>query len=316
MNDTNPNPEPTDLDAADEATPRHRRGRRLQVVFVAAAAVVAVAIAGGAAAAVVAATQPPHAPTTTAAPVAPKTLPAYTPLSAAAIGKLPAAVYNATIGGLIPATIADPPKTATAYELTKDVPVYGADLQTPVARLPHLNFLGQPTTVTAIKTTGAWSLVLTPARQSLPSQNGGYAPAQSAGWVRTDQLGAGTPLTARVIVSVGKQTLTVRIPGQPDQVFPAGVGTTAAPTPTGVTGVIQARYVDIRQDTTGHQLTLTTLHSAAKDEPYDGKDGGVIGIHYNPDNTGAVSHGCIRLTIPALNALTTLPTGTPVTITN
>lgn len=63
-----------------------------------------------------------------------------------------------------------------------------------------------------VATDGLWTLVLTPARVQLPSTAGGAAPAQSAGWVRTDALEDGVALDARVAVSVSvsEQTLTVR----------------------------------------------------------------------------------------------------------
>ena len=43
--------------------------------------------------------------------------------------------------------------------------------------------------------------------------------------------------------------------------------------------------------------------------------GSLVGIHYFPDTSGAVSHGCLRLPAPAINAVNTLALGTLVTIT-
>jgi lipoprotein-anchoring transpeptidase ErfK/SrfK len=63
-----------------------------------------------------------------------------------------------------------------------------------------------------------------------------------------------------------------------------------------------------------YPIQLTSLHATTKDEPYGGEDGGLIGIHYNQTTTGAVSHGCVRLTAEAIQAVNRLPLGTPVTM--
>ena len=96
--------------------------------------------------------------------------------------------------------------------------------------------------------------------------------------------------------------------------FPAGVGAGGTPTPTGVVGYVQARYLDPAQDQTVHPITLTTLHSSAADEPYGGDDGGLIGVHYESAARGAVSHGCVRLDGDAIDAVNALPLGTVVQV--
>lgn len=62
-------------------------------------------------------------------------------------------------------------------------------------------------------------------------------------------------------------------------------------------------------------VVLTSLHSAAADNPYGDTDGGLIGIHYDPTSSGAISHGCMRLDDTAIAAINRLPLGTLVTIT-
>nr|WP_101848763.1 L,D-transpeptidase [Zhihengliuella sp. ISTPL4] len=61
---------------------------------------------------------------------------------------------------------------------------------------------------------------------------------------------------------------------------------------------------------------LTSLHSAAVDEPFRGDDGGLIGLHYDTTSNGAESHGCLRLTQQALEAVDALPLETAIVITD
>ena len=225
------------------------------------------------------------------------------------IAALPAAVYDAVIPELLAYDTTDIEGIDRVYTSVTDVPVFGNDLRQPIARIPALNFLDEPTTIVPVAIDGEWALVLTPARQNLPSQSGGAAAAQSAGWVPLRTLDGGEELTSRIIISVSRQTLTIQT-GDESLEFAVGVGTEGTPTPTGTAGYIQARYNDPSQ--ADYTIQLTTLHSAAADEPFGGSDGGLIGMHYNLTNTGAVSHGCVRLPYDALLAVDEVPLGTPV----
>ncbi len=98
-------------------------------------------------------------------------------------------------------------------------------------------------------------------------------------------------------------------------VFSIGVGTPSTPTPTGVTGYLQAQYLDSAQGQSVFPIVLTSLHSASADEPYSGTDGGLIGLHFFAESDGAVSHGCLRLSADAIAAVNQLPIGTPTSIT-
>ncbi|RDV46100.1 murein L,D-transpeptidase [Leifsonia sp. ku-ls] len=253
-------------------------------------------------------------PTTTASSVAGPALPAA--LSPSALAALPAAEFDAVIPGLLAA-----PPTAElhdSYRVAFDTAVYAADFTTPVARVPAKNFLGKPTTIVVAETRGAWSLILTPARQKLPStaSTKAPAPAQSAAWVPTASLQKVGSLTRRVVISTSKHTLRITdSAGKQLQSFPVGVGTDETPTPTG-TGYLQARYLDPAQGQSEHRIQLTSLHATAADEPYEGSDGGLIGIHYQSTAAGAVSHGCIRLSAEAIAAVDALPLGTAVQITD
>lgn len=234
--------------------------------------------------------------------------------TAAQIAALPEARYNAVIPQLIAYKTAAAPAKAMSYTLIKDTAIYGEDRLTPVARLGSVSFLGEPTMVVGLATRPGWVQVLTPARQTLPSTTNGNAPAQTYGWVLTTDLTPGREITARVTVSVGAQTLSITGTGVDAATFSVGVGTKDTPTPTGVTGYLQARYLDPAQNETVHPIQLTSLHSAVADEPYGGKDGGLIGVHYQPVNTGTVSHGCIRLGVAAITAVNSLPLGTLISI--
>jgi hypothetical protein len=251
-----------------------------------------------------------HSSTEGAAETAP-----YLAPTAAQIAALPEAMYSAVIPGLMPYSTSSIPAAAnTAYTLAADTPIYGADKTAPVARFDAKNFMLVASVVVPVKVDGPWSLVLTPSRQQLPSKDDGNAPAQTAGWVRTSALVKDHALPQHLVVSVSKQTISiVDAAGKVSASFPAGVGTSTAPTPTDVVGYLQARYLDPSQDEAVHPIQLTSLHSSAADEPYLGHDGGLIGVHYNATATGNVSHGCVRLNVAAINAVNALPLGTLIT---
>jgi lipoprotein-anchoring transpeptidase ErfK/SrfK len=298
---------------------RLRARRRVVIV----AGIAGVALTIGMVAAVTVATRGSAAVTTRAAvsesptgPAAPSPG-AYVAPPPALVAVLPAVDYAAVIPGLIPYAEAAPSaQTTAAYTLATDAPLYGADRVVPVARFPAQNFLGEKSVIVPVAFNGAWALVLTPARQSLPSETGGNSPAQSAAWIRADALVSDHALTERIVVSVSAQTLTIEgAGGAVEQTFRVGVGTPATPTPTNVTGYLQARYLDPAQDQGVYPIDLSSLHSAAADEPYGGDDGGLIGVHYFPAHSGAVSHGCVRLPQDAIIAVNDLPLGTPVSIT-
>jgi len=284
--------------------------RRTLAALFAAATVIAVSTACTAPSP--AATRTPTATSTTA-----KAGPALPPgLTTSALQALPAAEFDAVIPGLMAAPTGTA-KIDAAYRVTFDTAVYGSDFTTPVARVPAKNFLGEPTVVVRTETRGDWSLILTPSRQQLPSKATAEAPApaQSAAWVPTSALTKVAALDKRVRISTSKHTLSILdAKGTAVSTFTVGVGTAETPTPTGVTGYLQARYLDPAQGQEEHRIQLTSLHATAADEPYGGSDGGLIGVHYQATASGAVSHGCVRLSGEAIAAVDALPLGTPVEI--
>jgi lipoprotein-anchoring transpeptidase ErfK/SrfK len=253
---------------------------------------------------------PPALHTSTSAPA----VDSYTPPNLATIDALPQATYDAVIPGLIASK--DTIVTAsTAYSLSTDTALYGADRTTPIAYLAAKNFLGSSSVVVPIQQDGAWSLVLTPSRADLPSAMDGNAPAQTSGWIRSSSLVDPIQTPDRIEVDSENQELSVLDgTGQTISTYPVGVGTPGTPTPTNVTGYIQARYLDPEQGQSIYPIQLTSLHSSAADEPYGGSDGGLIGVHYEEENTGQVSHGCVRLPVDAVTAVNALPLGTLITI--
>ncbi|MGN6503269.1 MAG: L,D-transpeptidase family protein, partial [Pseudolysinimonas sp.] len=110
-------------------------------------------------------------------------------------------------------------------------------------------------------------------------------------------------------ITVPRGRLTITGPDGARE-FPADVGGPQTPTPTGVVGYLQARYLDPAQGQSAYRIQLTSLHATAADEPYGGDDGGLIGVHLGSGS----SHGCVRLGAAAIAAVDALPRGTPVRI--
>jgi lipoprotein-anchoring transpeptidase ErfK/SrfK len=240
---------------------------------------------------------------------------AYNRLTPQQVAALPEARHDAVIPGLLAYATTDVPRVShEVYTVSEDTPIYD-DERTPVARFAFTNFADRPTIIVPVRADGEWTLVMTPARKLLPSQADGAAPAQTAGWVRTDALRRIGGVDRRVVISVSAQTLSIQtFSGEVTASYQIGVGAPGTPTPSGVTGYIQERYLDPDQGQDTHPIQLTSLHSSARDEPYQGEDGGLIGMHYFSAHAGAVSHGCLRLPQDAITAVNELPLGTSVTI--
>jgi len=295
--------------------------KRSAVIAIAASTVVVIGAAVlGTAALLGANADPPMVNPTTAAPStspspAPSVVPAYTPLDGAAIAALPEALYSAVIPGLLPHRAAAIPEASmTTYRISADQPLYGADRVIPVARFAAKNFLVEDSVVVPVSFEGDWALVLTPSRQSLPSKDPD-APAQTVGWMPAAALEKVQDLTFHVVVSIAEETVSiVDGSGKVSETFSAAVGAPGTPTPTGVVGYLQARYLDPAQNQEKYPIALTSLHSDAADEPYRGSDGGLIGMHYQADRQGAISAGCVRLSAEAITAVNNLPLGTPIVL--
>ncbi|MEK6311038.1 MAG: L,D-transpeptidase, partial [Curtobacterium sp.] len=227
---------------------------------------------------------------------------------------LPAADYKAVIPDLMPfrETVNAPVQVGHVSSVT---PVYGSDRKEAVARIDPTDFLGKQAPVVVVDQRGAWSKILTPARVTLPSTSNAVAPAQSAGWVKSSAVQSLRTVRERVDVDLTARTLTVTNAAGETSVFEVGIGTDTTPTPSAVSGYLEARYVDPSQGTGDQPIQLTSLHSETQDTPVPGSAGGVIAAHYYDARTGAVSHGCLRLAADAIAAIDALPLGSIVTVT-
>jgi lipoprotein-anchoring transpeptidase ErfK/SrfK len=153
---------------------------------------------------------------------------------------------------------------------------------------------------------GGWLLVDLPVR-----------PNGSTGYIREREVHLSRNRFS-VRVELGEHRLEVRRDGQPIFEAPAGIGTTATPTPGGRFYVKEllrppdpgGAYGPYAYGLSGFSTTLSS---------FAGSDG-VVGIHGTdqPEEVGRdVSHGCIRLRnddIVALAERIRLPLGTPVEI--
>jgi hypothetical protein len=139
-------------------------------------------------------------------------------------------------------------------------------------------------------------------------------PNSSVGWVPRRSLGGYVPIESHLVVDLDRFTATLLIRGKSVFQAPVGVGTPAAPTPTGefyvrnrVTSYRSAFYGPIAFGTSARSAVLT-----------DWPAGGFIGIHGTdrPELVpGRVSHGCIRMRNDDILRLARLmPVGTPITI--
>jgi hypothetical protein len=140
-------------------------------------------------------------------------------------------------------------------------------------------------------------------------------PDGTTGWLPRSALGGWSFVDTRVVVDRRRLTLTLFRAGRPIFRAPVGIGTPADPTPAG-SFYVRDRLTSFASPTYG-PLAFGT--SARAQHLTDWPDGGYVGIHGTDEPQlipGRISHGCIRLTNPAIVALGRLmPVGTPVVIT-
>jgi L,D-transpeptidase catalytic domain len=139
-------------------------------------------------------------------------------------------------------------------------------------------------------------------------------PNGTIGWVPRSALGGYTTVSTRLVVDLDRFTAVLLRDGR--QVFraPIGVGTAAAPTPSG------DFYLRVRVDGFDDPFygPLAFGTSARSEVLTDWPGGGFVGIHgtNRPELIpGRISHGCIRMRNDDILALGRLmEVGTPVTI--
>jgi L,D-transpeptidase-like protein len=136
----------------------------------------------------------------------------------------------------------------------------------------------------------------------------------ATGWATRDALGGYEAVDTRLLVDRASLTATLFRAGSVIFRAPVGVGTEAAPTPTG-SFYVRDVLTRFRSPFYGPVAFGTSARSTLTDWPA----GGFVGIHgtNRPEVLpGRVSHGCIRMRNRDIRALARLmPVGTPVEIT-
>lgn len=144
-------------------------------------------------------------------------------------------------------------------------------------------------------------------------------PNGSQAWVRASDV---TLSSTRYLIVINVATMRLELFSGGRQVLsaPAGIGTVADPTPTGHYFVAFTEPPPQPNPGYGPFILVTSAHSPNIAD-WEGSGDAVIGIHgpLGDDSligtTGArVSHGCVRLHIPALLGLRVVPPGTPIDI--
>jgi hypothetical protein len=216
--------------------------------------------------------------------------------------------------------LASPPRLGLAVPQPRLLSADGVSLWAPVLRAVDVRV--EPSTTGQIVARAA---AMTPERTANivlvtgPTQAAGGLWVQiradgATGWVPRAALGGYEAVDVRLLVDT--RTFTARLVRANRVVFRArvGVGTAAAPTPTG-SFYIRNRLTRYRDAFYGPVAFGTSARSALTDWPA----GGFVGIHgtSRPELLpGRVSHGCIRMRNADILALARLmPVGTPVEIT-
>ena len=217
--------------------------------------------------------------------------------------------------------LASPPRLGLSVPRPRLLPADGAaSLWAPVLRAVDIRV--EPSTTGRIV---AHAAALTPERTANivlvtgPTRTAGGLWVQVradgvTGWVPRAALGGYEAIDTRLLVDT--RTLTATLLRAYRVVLRArvGVGTAAAPTPTG-SFYVRNRLTRYRSAFYGPVAFGTTARSTLTDWPA----GGFVGIHgtSRPDLLpGRVSHGCIRMRNADILALARLmPVGTPVEIT-
>lgn len=142
-------------------------------------------------------------------------------------------------------------------------------------------------------------------------------PNGSTGWVRRADVGV-TATPYRITIALATRRLKLYRLNRLILSAPAGIGTGADPTPTGHFFVAFLEASPNRGY--GPFILVTSAHSNVIAN-WKGSGDALIGIH-GPLGTNALigstgaylSHGCVRLLIPALRRLRPVPAGSPITI--
>ena len=142
-------------------------------------------------------------------------------------------------------------------------------------------------------------------------------PDGSTAWIGSTSVRlSSTPY--RIVIDLATERLMLYKLGRIVMSAPAGIGTTAAPTPTG--DFFVAFYAKAPTPAWGPFVIVTSGHSRAISDWEDSGDAimaihGPLGSGPEIGTTGArVSHGCVRLHDAALEQLAVVPPGSPVDV--
>jgi lipoprotein-anchoring transpeptidase ErfK/SrfK len=205
------------------------------------------------------------------------------------------------------ATTAPPAPVTTLATLHGSVPKYPAPNMPSDGTVPG-QWYGYTSILPVVATRPGWLEVRLAQR-----------PNQSTAWITTN----GVTLSSdryRMVLTLSTSHLQVYDGNQEIGDFPAGIGTTTDPTPTG--DYFIAFKAPSLGPGYGNFEFATSDHSDAI-QSWEGTGDAVTAIHGPIDayadqeigTTGArISHGCIRLHYSALNQLANVPIGTPFTV--
>jgi len=232
------------------------------------------------------------APTTTVvrpppAPVAPPPAPAVKAVPLPAV-PLPATAH---------------PATSVAQALAPVIDVFEPDGVSVLRSLDNPQPSGAPLMFVVVEQQPNWLKVLVPIR-----------PNGTTGWVRRQDVSL-TSHTYSIVVELGAHRITAFKGTEPFLSEPVGVGTSATPTPVGLSYTKEL----IPESPGGPYGPYAFGLSAFSDvlTQFNGGEG-VIGLHgtNEPSALGSdVSHGCIRMSNQGITALAeTLPLGVPVEV--
>jgi hypothetical protein len=226
------------------------------------------------------------------APVTTTTLPAPTTTSTT----VPPCAQPAVPAGVVETQLATPDSPSLAYSAGPGGPSVG-----------HLKEQwGGPSTRPVMAEQSGWVELRLNTRP-----NGG------TGWVPAQNVSLGTT-PYRIVVSICNRSLTVFQGADAVYSAPVGVGQRQWPTPVGPT------FVDAIVNTPRYQqyiygptVLILGVHSNVFTE-FDGGDGTVAihGYPSDPKSTEGVasSHGCVRASPKTIDAIDTIPLGSPVDI--
>ena len=170
------------------------------------------------------------------------------------------------------------------------------------------SWYGRPSVLPVIAATPGWVEVRLAQR---PNESTAWLPA-------TDVTLSTTP--DEIVVDLATTRLSLFADGRLVFSAPAGVGTAGDPTPTGEYFVAFDEQPPHPNPGYGPFIIVTSAHSPTISD-WEGSGDAVIGIHGPLGEDGEIgtsgakiSHGCIRLHDQALERLTEVPPGTPITV--